>query len=201
MDETSHSESSARKNRDIDQGPVLRDHEHDGIQEYDQRLPNWWLFTFYITIVAFVVFWFSYYQLGALETDRERVEDAVARIDAKKAAELEAMMAELSDEVLWEMSRNRKIVAAGEQTFQTMCYTCHGKDLSGTMSGIQLPGESLADTNWKYGGNPLDVLKTVREGSPDKSKGMVAWEPIIGINKVSEVVAYIMSHHPAPPES
>ena len=33
---------------------VLRPHEYDGIQEYDQKLPNWWLVIFYGSIALFV---------------------------------------------------------------------------------------------------------------------------------------------------
>jgi cytochrome c oxidase cbb3-type subunit 3 len=48
---------------------------------------------------------------------------------------------------------------------------------------------------WKYGGNPVEIFKIVRKGSPDVTKGMVAWETMLGMQRVSEVVAFVLSHH------
>ncbi|HYF37045.1 MAG TPA: cbb3-type cytochrome c oxidase N-terminal domain-containing protein [Prosthecobacter sp.] len=58
--------------------PKLRDHIYDGIQEYDQKLPNWWLFSWYITMVGFVIAWFVYYQLGVGKSDVEAIDHAMA---------------------------------------------------------------------------------------------------------------------------
>ena len=57
----------------LDREMMVRDHVYDGIQEYDQKLPNWWLFTWYITMVWFVIAWLAYYQFGVGRTDHEAV--------------------------------------------------------------------------------------------------------------------------------
>ncbi|CAN5433079.1 hypothetical protein BH23VER1_BH23VER1_03200 [soil metagenome] len=180
---------------------VLREHVYDGIQEYDQKLPNWWLFTLYITIVYFVLYWFLHYQVGAFPTDAERIDSAMAAIDARKADELQKLMADLNDDVLWEMSQNQTIVDSGKDAYETNCAACHASDLSAQLNGNKLPGEPLDDGVWKYGGNPMNVLTIVRQGSPDPTKGMQAWEPILGPKKVAEVVAFVMSHHQEGEES
>lgn len=173
--------------------PVLRPHTYDGIQEYDQRLPNWWLFTLYIMIVAFVVFWVAYYQLGIGRTDGEVVDAVVAQIDKAREKELEG----IDDAKLWAMSRDPEIVAAGKATFMTpgMCVTCHGPELNGTLMGAKLPGLPLNDTEWKHGGKPTQIFMLVRKGAPDVTKGMPAWEPTLGVKRVAEAVAFVLSHH------
>ena len=182
-----------KSNRPTDSEPVLRDHSYDGIQEYDQKLPNWWLFTLYIAIVWFVLHWEYYYQLGFGSSDTALIDQAMAEMQVARDKQMET----ITDKQLWELSRDPKAVAAGKATFMTpgMCVTCHGPDLSATLAGVKLPGQPLHDQEWKYGGNPVEIFKIVRKGSPDVTKGMVAWETMLGMQRVSEVVAFVLSHH------
>jgi cytochrome c oxidase cbb3-type subunit III len=170
--------------------PTLRGHVYDGIQEYDQKLPNWWLFTWYITMVWFVVAWLAYYQLGYGRTDAERIGEQLAKVEAVRAKELEA----IDDKKLWEMSRTPEVVEAGKATFMATCVACHAADLSAHLAGVKLPGLPLNDTEWKHGGNPIQLMTIVRKGAPDITKGMASWESL-GVKKITEVVAFIMSHH------
>ncbi|HSI65220.1 MAG TPA: cbb3-type cytochrome c oxidase N-terminal domain-containing protein, partial [Candidatus Saccharimonadia bacterium] len=128
-------------------GPELRPHVYDGIQEYDQRLPNWWLFTLYITIVFFVGYWAAYYQFKLIDTDETRLNKAIATIDAARLKQLEAV----DDAKLWAMSLDPAVVERGRSTFMTACVACHGVDLMGKKSNPVLPGLPLADQEWKFG--------------------------------------------------
>lgn len=172
-------------------GPVIREHVFDGIQEYDQKLPNWWLFTWYITIAWFLIAWFAYYQLNLGGSDFERIERELAHVKDVQVKELE----KISDEKLWAMSKDEKIVSAGAATFAATCVACHGPDLSAKIAGSKLPGLPLNDQEWKHGGSPLQILQTVRKGAPDVTKGMPPWEPQLGLSRVVEVVAFILSKH------
>tara|TARA_R110000850_G_scaffold20717_42_gene61578 strand:+ start:208 stop:771 length:564 start_codon:yes stop_codon:yes gene_type:complete len=180
-----------------DDSIVLRDHVFDGIEEYDQKLPNWWLFTLYIAIVWFIVGWFAYYQSPFdFPNDYEKIDRQIAVIDGKKQAELEAMMATLSNESLVEMSQETSHTDAGKAIFQTKCAACHGVDLSSKMGGIQLPGVPLNDAEWKYGGEPLQIMNTVTNGSPDITKGMIAWNSQLSPSEIAQVVSFILSEQP-----
>lgn len=173
------------------QGPTLREHEYDGIQEYDQKLPNWWLFTWYITMVFFVILWVAYYQFGVGLSDEANVQQAMDNIAEVQRQELE----QINDDKLWEMSRDEKIVAAGAATYSTTCVACHASDLSAHLAGAKLPGLPLNDQEWKHGGDPTQILTIVRKGAPDLTKGMPPWEPQLGLQRVVEVVAFVLSKH------
>jgi cytochrome c oxidase cbb3-type subunit 3 len=185
---------------------ILREHEYDGIQEFDQKLPNWWLFTFYGGIVWFVVYWVLYYHTGAYQTDQQQIVAQVGALQEKKDAELAATLASLDDTTLvskW--STDPLIVASGEATFSINCVACHSADLSGTMdvggSKIPLPGLSLSDGQWKYGAKPMDVFNLINKGTPPESPGhngakMQAWGQMLTPKQVAEVTAYLISKNP-----
>lgn len=185
---------------------ILREHEYDGIQEYDQKLPNWWLFTFYGAIIWFAVYWFLYYQTPTFRTDREKIIAEMTAIQEKKAAELEKTLASLDDQTLINVwAADPAIVASGEAIYTTNCIACHAADLSATMDAggtkIPLPGRSLIDGQWTYGGKPMDMFKLINQGSPAGSPGlngalMQAWGQMLTPKQIAEVTAFIIAKNP-----
>jgi cytochrome c oxidase cbb3-type subunit 3 len=185
---------------------VLREHEFDGIQEYDQKLPNWWLFTFYGAIVFAIGYWFFYYNLGEIKSSRALIHEQMTAIQVAKEKELEKTLATLDDATLvhtW--ATNPERVASGEAAYMTNCSACHATDLSATMDAggtkIPLPGLSLTDHEWKFGAKPMDLFKLINEGSPADSTGhngakMQAWGQTLSPKQIAEVVAYIVTKVP-----
>lgn len=187
---------------------VLRDHEYDGIQEYDQTLPNWWLFIFFGALLFFFGYWIAYYQLGWSKTDAQKIEAAMAVIADAKAKALEEMLAKLTDEALVdEWSTDPAIVANGEMTYMANCIACHGQDLAakidiGGGQSVNLPGLSLTDGQWKYGSKPMDIFKLINEGTPADSPGhngakMEAWGQKMPPLQIAEMTAFIISRNQA----
>src|SRR5450432_3763132 len=138
-----------------DPEPELRPHVYDGIQEFDQRLPNWWLYTLYGTIVFAICYWFVYQISGVMGTDGEQLDGAIARIAAVKMA---SSIDVRNDDNFWEMSRNPVLVAAGKQTFDSLCVACHLPSLRGKSEIPTAVGPDLTDRAWLHGGTPKEVF-------------------------------------------
>jgi len=160
----------------------LLEHNYDGIQEFDQKLPNWWLFTLYGAIVFSVVFWIVRHQWMNDRYDFTKLETQLAMVEDAKMQETLAI---LNDDTLHGFSEDPQWVAAGNVTFQQNCAACHKPDLSG------LIGPSLTDSEWIHGGNPTDIFHTITNGVPEK--GMPTWGGPLGPKKIAELVAFILS--------
>lgn len=161
----------------------LRPHSFDGIYEFDKRLPRWWLLTLYGAMIFAVLYW-SYYHAYEIGQNPARALEAEMAENADRAARNSGV---LSDELVWTLSHDPLVLAAGKTTFDTTCAACHKPDMTG------LIGPNLVDNQWIHGGNPMDAIKTINEGV--LAKGMPPWGPVLGKQKITEVTAYIFSTH------
>jgi cytochrome c oxidase cbb3-type subunit 3 len=173
-----------------DPGIKLRDHIYDGIQEYDQRLPNWWLYTLYGAIVFWVIYWFVYMIAGLVPGDGAKVDAAMNQIAAVKMA---SSIDVTNADKFWEMAANPVFTEAGKQTYASLCVACHLPSLRGKTENPAAVGPDLTDTAWIHGGTPQEIYVTLKNGV--LTKGMPAWEPILGQKKTVELVAYVLSYH------
>jgi cytochrome c oxidase cbb3-type subunit 3 len=164
----------------------LRPHCYDGIQEYDKRLPNWWLWTFYGAIIFSIGYWslFHHWHISkepGIAVTEEIKENAL--LAAKNSGTV-------TDEQMWAMSRDPATVGAGRTTFSTTCVPCHGDHLQGKI------GPTLIKEVWLHGGRPTEIIHTITNGVPPK--GMPTWGPILGRNRIIELAAFILSFRTPP---
>jgi cytochrome c oxidase cbb3-type subunit 3 len=160
-----------------------RGHAFDDIQEFDNRLPNWWLWTFYGACIFSVFYWIHYHSLGTGDLPIE----AYAVEQREAAAKLEAHLAAnpVTDESLLKLAKEPAFVLEGERIFKDMtrCALCHKPDGSG------LIGPNLTDNMWIYGGKPTDIYTSILKGRP---RGMLANEAN-GMGFVQRATAYVLS--------
>lgn len=162
---------------------VPLDHSYDGIQEYDNRLPNWWLFTLYGAIVFAVGYWLFYETFGIGHSqfalyDREVEVATMAEINRE-------MGKEVTDESVLLMTKVPAQLELGAKIFQQKCTQCHGPQGGGDI------GPNLTDDFWLHGPAPTQIYNTVMNGVLDK--GMQAWKDQLGPVRVRQVVAYVAS--------
>jgi cytochrome c oxidase cbb3-type subunit 3 len=158
-------------------------HVYDDIVEHDNHLPNWWLYTLYGAIVFALGYWiyFHGYGVGKSPLDKyraQRAADARAE-DARLAADMP------TDEKLLALAADAKVVEQGKSIFAEKCVSCHRADGGGMV------GPNLTDSFWLHGGSPTAIHKIVAEGFVEK--GMLAWRPQIGEQKVRAVTAYVLT--------
>jgi len=159
------------------------DHEYDGIREYDNRLPNWWLTILYATIAFAFIYWIYHQTLSAAPTPAEHYDAELAR-----AAEIQLARhggGEVTNESLLLMAQVPDRVAQGRQIFDQFCVVCHSSQGEGNV------GPNLTDGYWLHGGSPLEILATIQNGVPEK--GMVAWGNQLGPARVQAVTAFVLS--------
>lgn len=156
-------------------------HAYDGIQEYDNPLPGWWVWIFVATIVFSAAYW-GYYQLGPGPSVVAEYE-AEARIASERAAALAAREGAQSDETIVAVARDTGVMAKAKEAFVARCAVCHGPQ------GQGLIGPNLTDEYWLHGGRPTDIFRIISDGEVEK--GMVPWKGVLAPQEIRALAAYI----------
>ena len=160
----------------------MRGHSYDGITEYDNPLPTWWLWTFFLTII-FSFIYYVHYTVGGGPTLSDELKVAMAEIQKGKE---QVPVAIESEEKLVEIMKKDGFLELGATAFTAKCAACHGNELQG------LIGPNLTDKYWIHGkGTRTDIIKVVRDGVPDK--GMPPWGQTMSSEEAYAVTAYIYS--------
>ncbi len=166
----------------------VMEHEYDGIREYDNPMPRWWLLTFAGTVVYSAVYLFN---VGPVGNGRGRVADYEAEVAQHEAAH-PVVASTVTDESLLALGKDASVLAEGKKVYATSCASCHGP------AGGGLIGPNLTDEYWLHGANPSFIHKTVVEGV--LAKGMPPWGKLLKPEQVTAVVVYVSSlqgSHPA----
>ncbi len=161
-----------------DERDILMDHEYDGIQELNNKLPPWWVGLFYVTVLIGIIYPFAFHEDHEVMYQKE-----MAAADAKVKAFQEANGGAITEETV-ELLKDEAALAAGQATFVKNCVACHLADGGG------LVGPNLTDKYWLHGGGIHNVFKTIKYGVPDK--GMVAWKASLTPKEIQEVASYIL---------
>ncbi|MGB0960377.1 MAG: cytochrome-c oxidase, cbb3-type subunit III [Halocynthiibacter sp.] len=195
------SKKKANDNQEVD----TTGHSWDGIEEYNNPLPRWWLWTFYTTIVWGILYMIAYPAwplikgatpglLGA--STRADVAAEIQRFDdANKGLEEQLAAADLttlaSNEELSHFAKS-----AGGAVFRTWCAQCHG---SGAAGATGYP--NLLDNDWLWGGDIEAIHETVTHGvrNNDSDDARFSEMPAFGrdelleAEEISQVVEYVLS--------
>ena len=163
----------------------LLDHNYDGIQEYDNPLPKWWVYLFWATIVFAVLYWFNVPGFGI---GKGRIADYVA--DSSAAAIRFASIAPVAGPTPEELAKDAgdaSILAAGKALFAQQCAACHRADGGG------LVGPNLTDDYWLHGGTLPEIRNTIQHGV--LAKGMPEWGKVLTPQQITSAAVYVHSIH------
>jgi cytochrome c oxidase cbb3-type subunit 3 len=159
----------------------LMDHEYDGIREYDNPMPSWWVWTFILTVVysaGYVV----YYTAPMPERT------VIADYEMTVAADLKQRFAGMGELVtsagaLNAYMKKADYIAVGKSVFMANCVSCHAVDGSG------LVGPNLTDDAYKNVKVITDLPQVINTGA--NNGAMPAWKNRLHPNEVALVAAYV----------
>jgi len=185
--------------------PDTTGHSWDGIKEFNNPLPRWWLWTFYACIVWGIAYTVAYPAWPLINgatpgilgfSTRGEVAEDIARFDEMNAD----IRTRITEVELAAITRDENpdlynyAIQGGAATFATWCSQCHGSGAA----GVQASGyPNLLDDDWLWGGTIDEIHYTVSHGIRNEDdydarfSEMTAFEGILSDDEITQVVQYV----------
>jgi len=167
-----------------EEADITLGHSYDGIRELDNRLPPWWLYGFYITIIFAGIYLWRYHVSASAPLSIQEYEISVAKAEVEKEEYL-SKSANNVDENTVKLLTDAASIEGGKKIFITNCTACHGADGGGVV------GPNLTDEYWLHGGRVNDVFKSIKYGIVEK--GMKSWKDDFSPVQIAQLSSFIKS--------
>jgi cytochrome c oxidase cbb3-type subunit III len=187
--------------------PNTTGHSWDGIEEFDNPMPRWWVWIFILTVIWAVGYWVVYPAWPGLQSSTAGMLGYSSR--ANVAAEIQQfeqrhdpLFAQLLEkdpaEIAADADLHRFAVNAGAAVFRAQCSQCHGAG----GAGVQASGfPNLLDDDWLWGGTMDAIVQTVSYGIRNSDfddarySEMPAFgrDEILAAEEVDQVTHYVLS--------
>ncbi|WP_298361797.1 cytochrome-c oxidase, cbb3-type subunit III [uncultured Litoreibacter sp.] len=191
------------KQKDELSGVETTGHSWDGIQELNNPLPRWWLWTLYLTIIWGIGYTIAYPAWPMISgatsgvmgwSTRANVAADIAAHEAQNTELVASLQAVDMTKLPQNNDLNRYAIARGGAVFRSHCSQCHG---SGAAGAKGYP--NLLDDDWLWGGDIEQITYTVRHGIRNATDDdahyseMPAFGELIEPQEIDAVVEYVMS--------
>ena len=157
--------------------PETTGHEWDGIREFNNPLPRWWLWLFYITIIWGIGYTIAYPAwpgiTGATKgvlgwSSRGQLAEEVKAVDDRNAPVNQKLDQVDLASIQSDPDLNGYATDLGASVFRTWCAQCHGAGAAGVAaSGYP----NLLDDDWLWGGTIEDIYTTINHGIRNEDDG------------------------------
>jgi len=159
------------------------DEDFDGIRELDNRVPPWFNYLFYGSIVFALVYMADFHILKSSKLPLGEYQEELTAAGLQRQI-LIATQGSIDESKLTVLT-DPAAVKSGMENFTKYCVSCHGTEAGGIV------GPNLTDKFWIHGGGVKDVYTTIKIGVP--AKGMISWELVFTPKQIQELASYVLS--------
>ena len=162
---------------------IMLDHDYDNIRELDNKIPPWFNYLFYGSVIFGIFYMINYHILtsGDIQATEYKEEVKFAEMQRVELVKSGALLDENTLTTLTEPA----VLNSGKEIFVKNCVVCHAE------KGGGLVGPNLTDDYWIHGGGIKNVYATIKNGVP--SKGMITWKTQLNPRQIQEVASFVLS--------